>query len=205
MNVVFTREGWVVLRTSWLLVAAALVAGGLIAYGGHWYAEKERRDASNATVHLKDARTRLEAARRERDSLAEAGDMFRSLVDRGLLESEERLELVELMNTLRTRYQLYSLDYAMDPQRPLPLAGGRVFPSIDVLATHVQVRARALHEGDLMNFIDQISRSRQGFYPMNRCTLRRTTAPAFDLQAHVEADCSLEWITLKDKVGAHAS
>jgi hypothetical protein len=202
---VFTREGWNVLRASWLLLAAALAAGGLIAYGGRWYAEQERRDSSNATLHLRDARTRLEAARRERDSLAEAGDMFRSLVDRGLLESEERLELVELMNTLRTRYQLYSLDYAMDPQRPLQLAGGRVFPSIDVLATRVQVRARALHEGDLLSFMEQISRSRQGFYPMNRCTLRRTTAPAFDLEAHVEAECTLEWITLKDKVAGHAS
>ena len=106
----------------------------------------------------------------------------------------------EMVNGLRSRYQLFGLDYEIAPQRPLPLPGGRVFPSIDVLASRVKLHAKALHEGDILGFMDELSKQRQGFHPVDECTMRRI-AGAGDgrLQAHVEADCTLEWITLKDK------
>ena len=88
--------------------------------------------------------------------------------------------------------------------RPLPLAGGRVFSSIDVLASRVKLKARALHEGDLLGFIAELSDSRQGFYPVDQCDLKRIEGPVLDVRAHVEADCTLEWITLKDTRSNHA-
>lgn len=63
----------------------------------------------------------------------------------------------------------------------------------------MKLRARALHEGDILGFLDELSRSRQGFYPVDRCDLLRMEAPVDELQPHVQAECTLEWITLKDK------
>lgn len=204
MNQVFNREGWKALRASWLLLATAVAVGSVIVYGTHWYGVKEKRDSADAARRLQEAHARLAGARRERDSLNESADVFRTLVERGLLQREQRLDLVELVNALRSRYQLFALDYEIAPQRPLALAGARVFPAIDVLASRVKFRARALHEGDILGFIGELSRSRQGFYPVDRCTLRRVEGPAVTLQPHVEADCTLEWITLKDKRPSHA-
>jgi hypothetical protein len=68
-----------------------------------------------------------------------------------------------------------------------------------VLASRVKLRARALHEGDVVAFVDELSRSRQGFYPVDRCVMRRIEGSGEMLQPRVEADCWLEWITLKDK------
>ncbi|HSN20091.1 MAG TPA: hypothetical protein VLS49_05405 [Usitatibacter sp.] len=203
MSPVFTAEGWKALRGAWLVLALAVAAGAVFVYGSHWYGLKEKRDSIAAGRSLEEARARLDRARRERDNLNESADVFRMLVARGLLEREHRLDLVEKVNALRSRHQLFSLDYEIAPQRALPLAGGRVFPSVDVLASRVKLRARALHEGDVLAFIDELSRSRQGFYPVDRCTLRRIAGPADELVAHVEADCTLEWITLRDKAGRH--
>lgn len=199
MSPVFTREGWKALRASWLILAAALAVGATLVYGSYWYGVKEKRDSVVAQRHLQDAHARLDNARRERDNFNESADMFRTLVARGLLDREHRLDLVEKVNTLRTRHQLFSLDYEIAPQRTLQLPGGRVFPSVDVLASRVKLRARGLHEGDLLGFIDELSRSAQGFYPVDQCTLRRIAGAPDDLRAHVEADCTLEWITLRDK------
>ncbi len=160
-------------RTSWVLLVGAAVAGSTVVYGSYWYGVKEKRDSASGQHLLQDARGRLDNARRERDSLNESADVFRTLVERGLLQREQRLDLVELVNTLRSRHQLYSLDYEIAPQRTLPLAGGRVFSSIDVQASRVTLKARGLHEGDLLGFISDLSRSRQGFYPVDRCNLRR--------------------------------
>jgi hypothetical protein len=203
---VFTKEGWAALRGAWLILVAAIVAAALFVAGSHWYGVKEKRDSANASHRLQEAHARVDGARRERDNLNESADVFRMLVDRGLLQREQRLDLVEMVNGLRSRYQLFALDYEIAPQRPLPLPGGRVFPSVDVLASRVKLRAKALHEGDILGFIDELSKQRQGFHPVDECTMRRNGGTdAGRLQAHVEADCTLEWITLKDKGANRAS
>ncbi len=202
MKHLFSAEGFRAMRVSWTLLTVALVAGAGIVAGSHWYAQKEKRDSADSGRRLQDARTRLESARRERASLQESADVFRTLVDRGLLQGERRLELVELVNSLRARHQV-TLDYEIAPQRPLALAGGRVFASVDVLASRVKLKARALHEGDILDFIESLTRNPQGFYPIDRCSMKRIeVASADSLQPRVEADCTLEWITMKEKRGA---
>lgn len=199
MSQIFNGDGWRALRSSWLIFVLSLAVSAAIVAGSQWYLGKERRDSSAFGQRLREARARVDSARRERDSLAESADVFRTLVDRGLLQQEQRLDLVELVNALRVRHQLFTLDYEIAPQRTLALANGRSFISVDVLASRVKLRARALHEGDILGFIDELTRSRQGFYPVDRCILRRLEAPADAIEPHVEAECTLEWITLKDK------
>ena len=203
MSTVFTSSGARNLRVSWILLALSIATAIGIVLASQWYRERESRQGSQAERRLQEARGRVEAARRERDSLQESADTFRMLVDRGLLQGEHRLDLVEMVNALRTRHQLFSLDYEIAPQRPLQLPGGRVYPAVDVLASRVQVRLRALHEGDVLGFVQDLGQSRQGFYPLDRCLMKRVDAPEDSVQPHVEADCAFEWITLKDKAGGN--
>ena len=206
MSQVFSASGFKAMSASWLLLAVAIVAGAGIVIGSQWYFDKEKRDSASAGRRLQEARGRLDNARRERDSLQASSEVFRTLVDRGVLQGENRLDLVDLMNALRARSQLIALDYEIGPQRPLVLAGGRVFASVDVLASRVKLKVRALHEGDVLGFIDGLARTPQGFYPLDRCTMRRVEATNPDaLQPRVEADCTLEWITLKEKRGTRPS
>jgi hypothetical protein len=111
--------------------------------------------------------------------------------------------MVELLNGLRARHQLFALDYEISPQRPLTFVGGRVFPAVDVLASRVKLRMRALHEGDVIGVVEGLAQSRQGFFPLDRCAMRRVEAPTPDsLQARIEAECTFEWITLREKNAA---
>lgn len=199
MKQLWTAEGRRALLPSWIVLAVAILAGAGIVAGSHFYLEKEKRDSVASAKRVQEARSRLDAARRERDSLHESADVFRTLVERGLLQNERRLDLVELVNQLRARHQLFALDYEIAPQRSLELAGGRVFSSVDVLASRVKLRARALHEGDVFAFVSALSQTPQGFYPVERCLLRRTEVPPDSLLPHVEAECTLEWITLREK------
>src|SRR5207248_3346280 len=170
---VFTRSGLLALRAPLALLVLAIAASVGVAIGSRWYADKERRESADSGRRLQEARARLDSARRERENLVQSAEVFRTLVERGLLQGERRLDLVELVNSLRSRYQLAALDYEIAPQRSLQLAGGRGFASIDVLASRVKLRARALHEGDLLGFIEELTHTPEGFYPIDRCTIRR--------------------------------
>jgi hypothetical protein len=206
VNPVFSRPGVRVLAGSWALLVVSVIGGIALVLGSHWFLDRERRENANYERRIVEARGRLDAARRERDSLQQSAEVFRTLVDRGLLQAERRLDLVELVNALRARHQLFTLDYEISPQRPLVLPGGRVYPSVDVLASRVKLRVRALHEGDVLAFIESLTDSRQGFYPVDRCALKRLeTVDVDSVQPRVEADCTLEWITLKEKRAARPS
>lgn len=202
MSQVFTRPGLAALRTQIILLVVAIAAGAGIVFGSRLYADRERRDSADAGQRLQDAHGRLESARRERDLLMQSSEVFRALTERGLLQGEHRMDLVELVNLLRSRHQLAALDYEIAPQRPLQFASGRYFGSIDVLASRVKLRARALHEGDLLGFIDDLTQTPQGFYPVDKCVLRRVEAAPDTIQPRVEAECTLEWVTLREKRGA---
>ncbi|HYC34875.1 MAG TPA: hypothetical protein VEC19_00505 [Usitatibacter sp.] len=203
MKFVFSAEGARALRSSWTLLGLAIVVGVSIVGGSTYFLEREKRENVGSSRRVQEARSRVEAARRERDNLQESSEVFRTLVSRGLLQSEKRLDLVEFLNTLRLQHQLFGLDYEIAPQRTLQLPGGRNFPAVDVLASRVKFRVRALHEGDVLGFVDAIANSRQGFYPVDRCVMRRVEqSGTVLLQPRVEADCTLEWITLKAKRAA---
>ena len=196
---VFSSEGARKLRGGWIVLVASIACAVAIGLGGKWYQDHEKRARQSAGQRLEQARQRLDNARRERDNLRESADIFGTLVERGLLQGERRLDMVELVNGLRERFQLFSLDYEVAPQRPLALPGGRVYPAVDILASRVKLRMRALHEGDVIAFVDALAQSQQGFYPLDRCNLRRVDAAAEAVQPRIEADCAFEWITLKEK------
>src|SRR6185369_442410 len=120
MNTLFTAQGFRALRASWILLALSVLAAIAVGVGGHWITERDKRDGGASDKRVREARARLDGARRERDNLAESAEVFRALVERGILQDERRLDLVELVAELRRRHSLLSLDYDIAPQRPLP-------------------------------------------------------------------------------------
>ena len=200
MSAVFSPEGSRKLRGGWILLAASIACAVGLGLAGKWHQEREKRARQSAGQNLDQARLRVENARRERDNLRESADIFGTLVERGLLQGERRLDMVELVNGLRERFQLFSLEYEVAPQRPLPLPGGRIYPAVDILSSRVKLRMRALHEGDVVGFMEELAASRQGFFLVDRCVLRRLEAASPDaIVPRVEAECGFEWITLKEK------
>ena len=153
MNAAFSKEGSRLLRLAWATLAVAIAAACALAWGGYWYLQKEKRDGVVSKRQLGEAQARLANAKRERDDLRTSSEVFQDLVARGILKEESRLDLLERLHDLKVRHRLLGLEYEIAPQRPLPLAGGRVFNAVDVLGSRVKIKALALHEGDALAFL----------------------------------------------------
>lgn len=206
MNVVFSKAGLRALALAWAALGGAIVAAALFAWGSHFYLEKEKRDGLVSQRELQEARARVEKAKREREDLKASSEIFESLVQRGILHEESRLDFVERLDRLKASHRLLGLEYEIAPQRPLPLAGGRVFNAVDVLGSRVKLRVLAVHEGDALSFLEELATPERGFNPISRCLLRKLEAdPGSVKSPRVEAECVLEWISLKDKRGGRAN
>lgn len=206
MNFVFTKSGFRRLAIAWVILGLAIVAAAAIGWGSYVYLQAERRDGVSSKRQLSEAQARVATARREREDLKASAEIFDDLLTRGILQEEKRLDYIERLGRLKDRHQLFALDYEIAPQRALPLAGGRAFNAVDVLGSRITLRAQALHEGDALAFLEDLATPPRGFTTLSRCVLRKIEAGSVDSAvARAEAQCTLEWITLKDKRIARAN
>lgn len=212
MSVVFSREGFRALR--WVIGVTLLGFGVAVALvlGSYWYWQFEIRNDEQSTRAQREVTSRVDNARRELNDLRESAQNYQRLTAAGMFVPEARLDLVEAMEALKKRHQLLSMRYTVRPQRLLSIANAN-YPAVDVLASRVELNVRATHDGDLVAFLDEFPRLNRGFFPLDRCVMKRldrrtvgttetATASAegnVDSRAKVEANCTLEWITLRDK------
>jgi hypothetical protein len=204
VNVMFSRIGLKALRAPLVTFVSFLAASVVIVAASHYYLEFERRDDKSSEGRMRTARARLDAIRKEREDMRTSAETFRELLDRGMLNEEKRLDLLEMVDRLKTEYHIVSLDYEVLPQRALQLPGGRAFHAIEVFSSRVRLKVQALHDGDLLGFIDGLVKQQRSFFNLDRCVVQRMESGASGLYPRVEADCAMEWITVRDKRMAKA-
>ena len=222
---IFTRLGFKALKFSYAVLIAGLSVAGFIVGGSYFYWQAEKKNDQQIQRALLDLRARLTTAMRDREDLRGSEDTYKMLVNRGVFIAEERFDLIEALAALKARHQLIALSYDIAPQRPLRLATGTTYAGVDIVATRIKMTIQALHDADLVAFLDEFPRLQRGFFPLDRCVIKRSadaptpaapvggeaavTAPA-DVAAgalaarsrllpKLEAECSVEWVTLRSK------
>ncbi len=215
MSMVFSRDGFRVLRLLIIVALAGIAVALFVVAGSYWYWQLETRNDEQSLRAQREADSRVNNARRELNDLRDSAQNFQTLTARGMFLAEQRLDLVEAMKALKDRHKLLDMQYTVQAQRPLKIASGD-YAAVDVRASRIKLNVRALHDGDLVAFLDEFPRLQRGYFPLDRCVVWRmdrvtaaTTATATRAEPSeiVEsptpntlfAECSLEWITLQDK------
>jgi len=186
----------------WPIAASllALAAAALFILGSLYYLDMQKRSDALSKRALQAAQQRVANAIQEADDLRTSVDVFKQLTAQGVFNTESRLDWIELFKRLKAKHRLIALGYELAPQRQLQLPGGRVFPAIEPVASRIKLKVLAYHDGDLLGFLEEFSQLKNGFYPIDRCSIRRIPDAVSDAgAAHIEAECLLDWVTLKDK------
>jgi hypothetical protein len=223
---VMTKEGFGALKFSYLVLAAGIGVAAFLVAGSYIFWQAEKANNVQSQRRLNETQSRLANAKQERDDLRNSEDTYTALAGRGVFIPEKRLDLLDAMDALRVRHGITSLEYQVGAQRQLKLAGGTSITAVEALGSRIQLKATALHDGDMLAFLDEFSRMQRGLFPIERCAIGRNSksgvsipiAPAANAAARssdrgdgepigppptltpaIEADCALEWITLVDK------
>ena len=229
---IFTRAGFKALKFSYAVLIAGLCVAGFIVAGSYMYWQAEKKNDQQSQRALADLRGRLVTAQRDREDLRGSEDTYKMLVNRGVFIAEERFDLIEALAALKARHQLITLTYEIAPQRPLRLATATAYTGVEIVATRIKMKIQALHDADLVSFLDEFPRLQRGFFPLERCAIKRNaevpspavsagttagdeasaaevaaaaTAARSILVAKLDAECSVEWVTLRAKGGPASS
>lgn len=191
-------------RLRWNLALLILCAvGGAFAVVTSLHFRKEAQDAERIAQSARDdARGRLSRARDEEQDLRSKIERFRTLSNRGLIGQERRLDWVEQIRRIKEARKLIDVQYELRPQQPLDPA---LVPAGDApfefMESQMHLQMQLLDEDDLLNFLADLRSTVTAFIRVKSCSVERVAAdnPAASGIAQLRADCTLDWITLREK------
>lgn len=192
-------------RLQWaiaFLVIMAIVGGGSV-----WMTMRMENSGEKAfqeaTAAYRDIKSKLGRARVEEQELRTKIGNFETLKARGYFGPEQRLNWIEAIARIRTARRIFKLDYEFAPQRPVDagiLPAGASAGGFEFMSSQMRLSLQLLHEGELLAFLADLRSAVPALVQVRSCTLERL-APGQTEQANnaqLQAECTLEWITLKE-------
>lgn len=192
-------------RLQWaiaFLVIMALVGGVSV-----WTSLQLKRSAEKAGNEVaaarKDIQTKLARARDEEQELRDKIVRFQALKTRGYIGPEQRLDWVETIARIKAARRIFKLDYEFAPQRLVDaniLPGGAAAGGFEVVASQMRLQIQVLHEGELLAFLADLRDTVSALLQVRSCAIERITPSGAQRgnNAQLKADCTLEWITLRE-------
>lgn len=191
------------LRRSILTICASALIGTTILYGSGEYAKNARNDRHDAQNMLNDARSHLASALQDQNSMAIYAGEYGALVEQNIFGDDQRLDWMEGMENIRRKNLVTDFRYSIAPQKAYtpqpPLDSG----NFDIHYSEMKLQFDLLHEAQLLDFFTALRSDVRGWYQLDSCTLRRSTAATGESDpvatAYLRAECSGGWITLKNR------
>lgn len=191
------------LRWSVAFAATLLLASAGIVFATRGRLEDARQENRQAVAQRGDIQARLAHARDEEREIRARIFRYQELAERGILGRERRLDWVEDIAHIQAARRLIDVQYELSPQRPVGddiLPGGGSAGSHEFMASTMRLRMQLLHEGDLIGFLDDLKEGAQPLLIVRDCAMERLQGdvPGHAPQARIAADCTLDWITLRE-------
>lgn len=197
----FDRKDFSRIWVSLLAAVLMLAAGVALAWLSSEQLQSARQSKSAAAGTLAEFDGKLKQVRAEEAEIKEKAALFERLRTRGVIGEEQRLDWVELIKDVRDTRRLLDVQYEFAPQQVIP---GASLPSHSFRSSTMQLRMKLLHEGDLLNFINDVRDNARAYVRVRSCNVARIprNAAASGETALLSADCELEWITILPTKGA---
>lgn len=191
-------------RLQWSLLAAMLmlILGATAVYFSFNAMQVAMRDQTAAQATWKETDSKLKQVRNEENEIKQKSAVFNALQTRGMIGEEQRLEWVELLKDIRDTRRIIDLQYEIAPQHKLDTAtvSGFAFYS-----SAMKMQLKLLHEEDLTRLLDDLRNRAKALIQVKRCDVARLPYSTGSSQtAQLQADCQIDWITLREDKDAQA-
>ena len=181
-------------------IAWSLVLSLLLALLGFWAVQDSLKVLADRQMRHRLARSerteirnKLARARVDGHELKQRLARYDELLRRGILGPERRLDWVEEIRRLTRKERLPDLRYELAPQQLLRDGAGSGY---EFMSSNMMLQIRLLHEEQLLDFLAELRARVPAYVRINSCKLKRLPHIG---SPQLSAECSLDWITLKER------
>ena len=209
MATTFSKDDFRRIRLNLAAMLVMIALGAAAVYASQQLLQAGSKSQQAAQARLQEHRSRLDRARDEEQELKQKIARYNQLAARGYFEQEQRLDWIELIQGIKSNRRLIGLEYEIAPQQPvdanLLLVAGSAVGKHEFLASPMNLRLKLLHEGDLLAFLDDLNASARAYLRVRKCDVERLPKSTGDNAAvppQLGAECTIDWITIRERKGA---
>lgn len=178
------------------LVLGLALSGGLVSLSNS-YLEQSLKDREAAQKRLTEARTQLSAAENDQENMTDYALEYNALVAQKVIGNEQRLDWMEGLEKLREQGTVLDFRYTIAPQQSYVLNPPVDTGDFQINRSGMTMQIDLLHEEQLLHLFDDMRTRMNGWFMLDGCSLSRTGAA--DELAPLKAECTGDWLTMKNK------
>jgi hypothetical protein len=161
--------------------------------------QETRQSGAAAAAQRTEVQTRLASANEEEREIKANLQQYQALAARGIVGEEKRLDWVDTVTAIKNERRLFNIGYSIEPQKELDYPGFSPGGSVKFMVSRVKITMQLLHEEDLLNFIDDLTRRGKPYLSVRSCNVTREGpggAGGTTLAPRLQANCVFDLITI---------
>jgi hypothetical protein len=195
-----TREDIDALRIPLIALAVTLLAAIAIVYVSGNVLDNAGRQLAQREAQLREARLRIQNAGEEKQMIGQYLGSYQQLARAGFVGDEQRINWLDSLRVANEQARIFGVEYDIGAQKPYVYAAEFNVGQLLLQESLMHLRFRLLHEEDLPRFFDALAAYGGGFFTVDQCTVRRlrpVDEKVAQLQANLNAECDVRWLTVK--------
>lgn len=199
----FAAKDLLRLRWSLVFLLAMIVIGAALVYSMLHLVEQAEVAGRELSKQVAEVQGRVFRAHEEEQDMRGRIRRFQELTEKGIIGQEERLDWVEHIARIKSARRLLDVQYEIQPQAPISAAalpGGAAAGAYEIMASTMKLHMQLLHEDDLLGFIADLRQAVHADLLVRECRMERNAGGGqAPVQAQLQADCTIDWVTLREK------
>jgi hypothetical protein len=197
-------KDWQSLRTPLMLLGAAILLGSGLAYYLYDLSNKSEIELQNQQNLLSAARSKYQSADAEKQTIIKYLPEYQTLIKNGFIGEEQRIEWIDTLRNIHQQNKMFSIDYNIEKQDFYTPNFALNLGALKLRKSSMELKLNMLHEGDIITLLDALQAEQNTPFLTRQCTITQTAEIDGKLTPHLLADCTLDWLTLKEPNGKGA-
>lgn len=164
------------------------------------FLSQARRARDIAKESRAEAQKRVERAAEEEREIRTDLAKYDKMVSRGMVKGENRLDMIDAIAKIKNDRRMFEIRYSIEAQKRLDYPGVTQAGNLDFANSRMKLEMLLLHEGDLMNFLSDLTSIRSSFVSVQRCQTTRVdrNVQATAVQPRLRSECQIDLIVLRE-------
>lgn len=194
----FMRDDYPIIRRAVLALGSSFLAACVLVgiTSNILSSQQERRQLAQQQRDA--ARNKLAETENEKREILNFQPKFVQLRARNIVGDEKRLDWIDAVRKIQDQRNFLPISYEIFAQQNFTLDPNLPMANLELRGSKMGLTMKLLHEMDLFHFLNDLRK--QGFYAPLSCRITRIGPTQENPQpTGMAADCSLLWITMKEK------
>lgn len=195
-----TQQDWRKLRYPIVGLGSALVLVGLLVSFADQYRTKNEMALQAQQNLLNQARQKFQSSGLEKETIIQYLPVYNDLLAKGFIGEERRIEWIETLRQIHAQHKLFSIDYSIGLQEHYTPSFIPNLGSFRLNRSVMSLKLDMLHEGDILALLDGLHEQTTPFI-VRDCEIKRPIGAVVNsknIAANMQANCEIDWLTLRD-------